>query len=242
MTTPLRPEVPVRRPVPRKKREGTHERPQIFGKTLFVDLMMSTLIVVTALLMASNAVEKAKKVEEKKQESSIETDGAYAIVATWPNEANDDVDLYMKDPAGNLIFYGRTTAELMHLEYDDRGDLGDRAMTSTGEVKADINRERAIVRKGMSGEYVVNVHMFAKRYGPPTTVKVALYRLRGDDTEVLSKDIVLKADGDEATAFRFILGPDGEIVSTNELPTSLTGDAAAAGPQQGGMSFPGVTP
>jgi len=219
-----------------------NERPQIFGKTLFADLLLGMLVVVTALLRVSNAVEK-EEVQQKKQESSIETDGAYAIVATWPKEANDDVDLYVKDPSGNLIFYGRTTAELMHLEYDDRGDLGDKAMTSSGEVKVDINRERAIIRGGMNGEYVVNIHMFAKRYGPPTTVKVALYRLKGDDTEVLSKDIVLKADGDEATAFRFVLGADGEIVSTNELPTSLTDGAAAAGPQQqGGMSFPGVSP
>ena len=54
-TPPLPPDVPARP----KKRDGGHERPQIFGKTLFVDLMMSTLIVVTALLMASNAIEKA---------------------------------------------------------------------------------------------------------------------------------------------------------------------------------------
>jgi len=234
---PLRPEVRPRR----KKRDGGHERPQIFGKTLFVDLMMSTLIVVTALLMASNAIEKAKKVEEKKQESSIETDGAYAIVATWPADVNDDVDLWVKDPAGNLIFYGRPTAELMHLEYDDRGDLGDKAMTSTGEVKADINRERAIIRGGMAGEYVVNVHMFSKNHPGPTTVKISLYRLKGDDTEILAKERVLQAEKDEATAFRFTLAADGEKIGDSELPISLTVEAASS-PQQGGMSFPGGPP
>lgn len=219
------------------------KRAQIFGKTLFVDLMMGTLVVVTALLIASNAVEKAKKEPEKKKENaSIETDGQYAIVATWPVGANDDVDLYVKDPSGNLIFYGRTTAELMHLEYDDRGDLGDKAMTSSGEVRVAINQERAIIRGGMPGEYVVNVHMFAKRASAPTTVKISLYRLKGDDTEILVKERVLKADDDEATAFRFTLGPDGEKTGDSELPDSLTDEAAAAGPQQGGMSFPGVTP
>lgn len=218
------------------------KRAQIFGKTLFVDLMMGTLVVVTALLIASNAVEKAKKEPEKKENASIETDGQYAIVATWPADANDDVDLYVKDPSGNLIFYGRTTAELMHLEYDDRGDLGDKAMTSSGEVRVAINQERAIIRGGMPGEYVVNVHMFAKRASAPTTVKISLYRLKGDDTEILVKERVLKADDDEATAFRFTLGPDGEKTGDSELPDSLTDEAAAAGPQQGGMSFPGVTP
>lgn len=231
----------MKRPRRRNRALGDGEGEDLFGKTPFVDLMMSTLIVVTALLFAAIAVERAEKVEQKKQESSIETDGAYAIVATWPAEANDDVDLYVKDPSGNLIFYNRTTAELMHLEYDDRGDLGDKAMTSTGEVKVDINRERAIIRGGMAGEYVVNIHMFAKRHAAATTVKVALYRLRGDDTEVLSKEITLRATGDESTAFRFVLSADGEIVSTNELQIDLTGDAAADA-QQGGMSFPGATP
>lgn len=230
-----------------RSRHGSHApnggggSEDLFGKTLFVDLMMSTLIVVTTLLIASNAIERAKKVPEKKEEqkSSIETDGLYAIVATWPADVNDDVDLWVKDPAGNLIFYGRTTAELMHLEYDDRGDVGDTAMTSTGKVKVDINRERAIIRAGMAGEYVVNVQMYTKRHPAPTTVKVSLYRLRGDDTEVLVKERVLK-EGDEKTAFRFTLAPDGEMTGNNELDVRLT-ESVAADPQQGGMSFPGGT-
>ncbi|MEK7545931.1 MAG: hypothetical protein AAB554_02530 [Patescibacteria group bacterium] len=219
------------------------EEPQIFGKTLFVDFLLGMLVVVTALLRVSNAVEKEERRQEKKQESSIETDGLYAIVATWPAEVNDDIDLYVQDPSGNIIFYASATAELMHLEYDDRGDVGDTAMTSSGEVRVDINRERAIIRGGMAGEYAVNVHMFAKRHASPTTVRVALYRLRGDDTEVLAKEVVLKLDGDEVTAFRFTLSAEGEKTGDNSLPVSLTGEAAAAAdPQQGGISFPGVAP
>ena len=219
------------------------ERPQIFGKTLFADLLLGMLVVVTALLRASNAVEREEE-QKKKQESSIETDGLYAIVATWPADVNDDVDLYVKDPAGNVIFYAQTTAELMHLEYDDRGDLGDKAMTSSGEVKVDINRERAIIRGGMPGEYAVNVHMFSKRAAAPTTVRIALYRLKGDDTEVLVKERVLKTEKEEATAFRFTISADGEKTADNELPISLTVEAASgpSGTQRGGLSFPGGTP
>lgn len=214
------------------------KRAQIFGKTLFVDLMMGTLVVVTALLIASNAVERAKKEPEKKEEASIETAGLYAVVATWPDDAPDDVDLYVKDPTGNLVYYNRTNAELMYLEYDDRGDVGDTAMTSSGRVSTAINRERAIIRGGLSGEYVVNVHMFSKRSPAPTVVTISLYLLKGDDTEVLTKTRTLTDVQPEATAFRFTLGPDGAITATNELPVSLTA-GAGGGVQQGGMSFPG---
>lgn len=239
MSDALRPEVAVGKR--RRRKRASAERPQIFGKTLFADLLLGMLVVVTTLLRVANVAEHEEE-QKKKQESSIETDGAYAIVATWPADVNDDVDLYVQDPSGNLVFYGRTTAELMHLEYDDRGELGDKAMTSSGEVKAAINSERAIIRGGMPGEYVVNVHMFAKRHASPTKVKVSLYRLKGDDTEILVKERTLANDGDEATAFRFTLGADGEKTGDSELPISLTAGAAASGPQQGGMSFPGSFP
>jgi hypothetical protein len=224
------------------------ELPQLFGKTVLVDFLFGMIVVVTTLLRISNAEEKQEEEKKKVVESSIETDGQYAIVATWPADVNDDVDLYVKDPSGNIVYYEEKTAELMNLEYDDRGELGDKAMTSTGEVKVEINRERAIIRGAMAGEYVVSVRMFAKNHPAPTTVKVALYRLKGDDTEVLAKERVLPTLGSEETAFRFTLSADGEKTGDNELPASpkLSEQAAQnanrAGPQQGGMSFPGVTP
>lgn len=214
------------------------KRPGIFAKVMFMDVIFNMLVGVLAIVMLL----KVEPPAEKRKEESLETDGLYAIVATWPKEADDDVDLYVQDPSGNLIYFGRTAVELMHLEYDDRGTLGDRAMTSSGEVKVDINRERAVIRGGMAGEYVVNVHMYTKRHASPTTVKISLYRLRGDDTEILAKERTLKSDQDEATAFRFTLTAGGEMTGSNELSISLTGGASTGAgpvPQQGGMSFPG---
>lgn len=203
----------------------------------FIDIVFNSLFLFIVLFALT--VTKLRKEDAKKKEV-LETDGLYAVVITWPAEANDDVDLYVKDPSGHVIFYGRPVAELMHLEYDDRGDLGDRAMTSSGEVKVDINRERAIIRGAMPGEYVVNVHMYTKRVAAPTPVKVSLYRLKGDDTEILSKDVTLRAQQDEVTAFRFVLGADGEMTGSNATPISLIREVTASS-QQGGMSFPGGT-
>ncbi len=211
------------------------KRPGIFAKVMFMDVIFNMLVGVLAIVMLL----KVEPPAEKRKKESLETDGLYAIVATWPNEADDDVDLYVQDPAGNLIYFNRTAVELMHLEYDDRGTLGDRAMTSSGEVKVDTNRERAVIRGGMAGEYVVNVHMYAKRRAAPTTVKISLYRLRGDDTEILAKERTLNGDQDEATAFRFTLAADGTMTGSNELPISLTRNVSASGASQGGMSFPG---
>lgn len=201
----------------------------------FVDIVFNSLFLFIVLFALT--VTKLKKENETTKKLALETDGLYAIVASWPAEHDDDVDLYVRDPSGKTVFYGQTAVELMHLEYDDRGALGDRAMTSTGETKVDLNQERVVVRAAMAGEYVVNVRMYQKSHPSPTTVKVSLYRLRGDDTVILTKERTLAATQDEATAFRFTLSPDGEMTGSNELPTGLhgsTGDGA-----QGGMSFPG---
>lgn len=210
-------------------------RQGIFAKVLFMDVILSMLVCVMAIVQLL----KVETPQEKRKNDTLETDGLYAIVVSWPTASNDDVDLYVQDPSKNLIFYNQTTAELMHLEFDDRGELGDKAMTSSGEVKVDINRERAIIRGGMAGEYVVNVQMYAKRHPAPTTVTITLYGLKGDDKEILSKTRVLKAEGEEATAFRFKLSTDGAIVETNELPISLIGQAASSAPPQGGFGLMG---
>lgn len=202
----------------------------------YVDLMFNSLFLFIVLFVLTVTQLKKQTTEVKK--NALETDGLYAIVATWPNEFNDDVDLYVQDPSGKLVFFARTMAELMHLEYDDRGELGDRAMTSSGEAKFGMNRERAIVRQGMAGEYIVNVHMYAKHHPLPTKVTIALYRLKGEDTELISKERTLVLSRDEATAFRFTLTADGELTDSNELPISLIAVVSGGAPQ-GGMTFPG---
>ncbi len=186
-------------------------RKDLFGKTLFVDLMMSTLVVVTALLIASNAVERAKK-----QHESLQTEGLFAIVATWPDEANDDVDLYVRDPRGGIAYFNAREIGGMHLEQDDRA-------FGSGPQK---HIERVIIRGALEGEYTVNVQMFAKHAPLPTTVKIRLVSLKGEDADLIEKTKVLDKDGDEETAFRFTLSADGNASDFNELPRRLTGNDA----------------
>ncbi|HTM68510.1 MAG TPA: hypothetical protein VL426_04370 [Candidatus Binatia bacterium] len=206
-----------------------NRRPQLFGKTLFVDLMMGTLVVVTALLIASNAAEKAKK-QKAEQQAGLRTEGKYAIIMEWPNKSPDDVDLYVRDPAGNIAFFNARDLGLMHLDHDDQGTVSDKAQSSNGTVSIELNEERVILRGIMEGEYTVNVHMYDKRSPEPTPVTVSLYRLKGEDTEVLKKVRTLVRSGDEQTAFRFTVKRDESLTDVNDLQRSLVG----AVPQQRG--------
>lgn len=211
-----------------------NRRQQIFGKTLFVDLMMGTLVVVTALLIASNAAEKAKK-QKAEQTAGLRTEGKYAIIMEWPNKSPDDVDLYVRDPAGNIAFFNSRDVGLMHLDHDDQGTASDKAQTSNGTVSIELNEERVILRGIMEGEYTVNVHMYDKRSGEPTPVTVSLYRLKGEDTEVLKKVRTLVRSGDEQTAFRFTVKRDESLTDVNDLQRSLLGSVPHQGPGPRGL-------
>jgi hypothetical protein len=197
------------------------QRPQLFGKTLFVDLMMSTLVVITALLMASNAVEKNKKIV---QEAGLATEGKFAIIMDWPNGSEDDVDLYVRDPRGNVAFFQGRDTGLMHLEHDDRGTRGDKLDSNGKMIAVDKNEERTIIRGIIPGEYTVNVHMFSKHGRGDVPVTVRLVRLKGMDADVIRKERVLSRSGQQATAFRFTLEEDGSVTNVNELPAALVGE------------------
>lgn len=70
--------------------------------------------------------------------TSIDTLGEYAIKVTWPPGADDDVDTYVQDPAGNVVSFSNPDAGLMHLEHDDLGRRSDRLRH--GELVASVAR------------------------------------------------------------------------------------------------------
>ena len=86
-----------------------------------------------------------------------------------------------------------------------------------------------VIRGVVSGEYLVNVHMYRKRDQGPTTAKITLIKLVGHDEQILEKERILEFEGDEETAFRFTLNANEQVVDTNELPRSLVRKQAPLG-------------
>jgi hypothetical protein len=205
-------------------------RPQLFGKTLFTDVMMSTLVMVVGMLMLSHATRKAKPAAK---EGNIVTEGKFAIVMSWDDKSADDVDLYVRDPAGNVAYFQGRDAGLMHLEHDDTGASSDSVMAQGASIAVEKNEERTIIRGIIPGEYVVNVHMYRMGDPKPMPVTIKLLKLQGTDADVTKAERTLAFNGDEKTAFRFTLAPDGTVSGINELPRSLVGSRAKSGGQGG---------
>ena len=207
-----------------KKRRASYD-------TALNDIVWNTLLgfvglFVCALLLIS--------ITKKAQETLVETDGKFAVVVRWQDASADDVDLYVRDPAGNIAYYSNRDVGLMHLEHDDLGKKSDTVQTKGGAVQVDKNEERTILRGIIPGEYVVNVHMYNKEDRQPAKVTVTLYKLQGDDLEIVQQERTLTVKGDEQTAFRFTVNAEGAVSGINELKRSFVGRASQG--QPGGFS------
>ena len=197
------------------------KRPQLFGKTLFVDFLASNLAILLGLMMLSDVQQKQK--QHKQDEVNLKADGKYAVIMTWPDKSGDDVDLYVRDPEGRIAYFSKRDVGLMHLDHDDQGTVSDQAGTASGQVKVEHNEERTTLRGIIPGEYTVNVHMYNKRDATPTPVTVRLYRLIGDDTQITEKTRIMTERGQEATAFRFTLKADESVGDIHELEMRMVG-------------------
>src|SRR5260370_36393954 len=70
---------------------------------------------------------------------------------TWPDQHPDDVDLYVQDPAGKLVWYNQRDVGLMVLERDDRGDNNDFAFIDSKKIPLPIREELVSIRGVMAG-------------------------------------------------------------------------------------------
>src|SRR5262245_8009968 len=155
-----------------------------------IDFLSCLLVVFVAVSLVSRPPE-------------VKTFGTYAVVATWP-EGDGDVDLYVRDPAGNLCYFHQTQAGQMHLEHDDLGT------SETGYGAHRPNVERTVLRGTSAGEYVVGARLFQQgRSARRLPVAVELWNLQGDDRKLKARTVFVTHTGDERTPFRFSLDAEG---------------------------------
>jgi hypothetical protein len=182
---------------------------EIFSALLFNSLKAITFMFFVSFAMI-NPVAESGKVDPKAE---------MMITVTWPDGSPDDVDTYVADPAGNIVWYHRREAGLMHLDRDDRGMFRDVIELNGQTIENPLNQEIISFRGLSDGEYTVNiVHYIANGGTLPVQVKVE--KLNPKVTLVFYDTINLSGTGDEQTAVRFTLeGP--EVKDVNNLPRDL---------------------
>ena len=165
----------------------------------------------------------------------IDTKAEYLITVTWPDGNPSDVDTWTQDPGGNLIWYAAKESGLMHLDRDDTGTTRDVITVNGATVYNPLNQEIVSIRGIVPGEWTVNVQMYAYDPGDlapsgadgivPIPVTVKVEKVNPTVRVVFYGTIELRGQGDEVTAVRFTIQPNGDVTDVNQLPKKLYGNS-----------------
>ena len=183
----------------------------------FYDMLFNMLIAFVfcfiVALLAMNP--KALKIGD------IPSKAEYIITVGWPDRNPNDIDTWVQDPGGNLVWFRAREAGLMYLDRDDRGDANDAIVINGQRIVSPFRQEVVTVRGIVPGEFTVNVQYYQSRDGRPVDVNVSIIKVNPRAEVVFYGQLQLARQGDEATAARFTIQPDGRVVNVNTLPKSL---------------------
>lgn len=152
----------------------------------------------------------------------VEVKAEYLITTTWPDNHPDDIDTYVQDPGGNIVWYHNPEAGLLSLERDDRGNFRDVIVINGERIENPLNQETVTMRGIVAGEYVVNVHHYVANGVDPVPVTVKVERLNPQLELVYYGTVYLDHRGDEQTVIRFTLDDEGNFSDLNDRFKSLT--------------------
>jgi hypothetical protein len=203
------------------KRRG--EFPGIPTTDLLMGLLVAMIFFVT-LSLVQQTLSSGKAAHTK-------ANAFYLIKLEWPGESDSDVDVYLGDSLGHLVYFRRLQDGLMCLTRDDTGHHSNKITLPDGrEVVSAVNQEVVEIRGLVVGEYCCNVHLYRQDGTEPIKCVVTLYQVtESQDVKLHEKVVTLSRKGEEITAMRFSLMADGTVADINELQKHFTGVEVAAG-------------
>jgi hypothetical protein len=154
-------------------------------------------------------------------EGKVDSKAEFNITMDWPDNHPDDLDLFVQDAAGNIVWYRHREAGFMVLERDDRGGANDFILVNGKKIASPIREEIVTVRGIVPGEYTVNISHFQAITGQPVPATVKVQKLNPTTQVIFDNVITVDHTGDEKTAVRFVLDQAGNVVDVNSRPKSL---------------------
>jgi hypothetical protein len=149
----------------------------------------------------------------------------YQVILTWDGKSEDDLDLWVEASSGHIVSFNRReggAGSLVSLDHDALGYSRNNRIHGDEDGSVVNKNEEIVSFRGIFvGENTVNVHVYAKVDDEPVTATITLIKIKPFE-EIVKKEIVLSADGEEKTAFRFITDGTGSVKEINELPKILT--------------------
>lgn len=200
----------------RRGRRGRDPEVDPFYDMLFNMLIAFVFCFIVAMLAMNPKALKAGDIPSKAE---------FIVTVSWPDLDPNDIDTWVQDPGGHLVWFRQREAGLMHLDRDDRGLANDVLVVDGKEIVNPLNQEVVTLRGIAAGEYTVNVHYYQSKNGRPVEVTVSIIKVNPRAEVVFHGALTLARQGDEATAARFTVRPDGTVGDVNTLARKLVGAA-----------------
>ena len=182
----------------------------------FTDLLFNALLGFAFMFFIAFILIKPEDASGK-----IDTHAEFLVTVVWPDSHPDDIDTYVEDPAGNLVWYHGREAGLMHLDRDDRGNYRDTIVVDGTPIENPLNQETVTLRGIVPGEYVVNIFHYSATTNEPVPVHVKIEKLNPTVTVLYYETINLNRTGQEETVARFVIDESGDIKDVNTRDKSL---------------------
>lgn len=195
-----------------RKRRSREVEVDPFYDMLFNMLIAFVFCFIIALLAMNPKALKAGDIPAKAE---------FIITVSWPDNNPNDLDTWVQDPAGDLVWFRAREAGLMHLDRDDRGLANDTIVVNGKQIVNPLNQEVVTLRGIAPGEYTVNIQYYETKNGEPVEATVSLVKVNPRAEVVYYGTATLARKGDEATALRFTVLPDGTVTNINTLPKTL---------------------
>lgn len=179
----------------------------------------------------------------KKDSDGVKPKIEYLITLNWPKELDYDVDIWIKDPDGNIIYYDKKEVGFLNLERDDLGSKNNSAQIDGKIVTVVTNEELVSIRGFKPGEYVINAHLYSAesnaepRPVPPFKITIVIQRMNPVVSTSYEGSAELSSVRQEVHLVRFRLSGEGNASGfSNDLPVMLREKI----PDEGSERFGGV--
>ena len=183
----------------------------------FTDLLFNILLGFTFLFFITilfiNPISKLGNINLKAE---------YIITVDWEDNLQDDVDLWVQDPNGEIVSYLKKDAGWLHLDRDDQGVVNDKVIINGKEVIYPINREVVTLRGIIPGEYIINLYLYDNKSMKPVNAKIIIEKVNPSLKLVFFKDVILQQKDTELTIARFHLDSAGDFTVGTSQKETLT--------------------
>jgi hypothetical protein len=204
----------------RQRRHAREPEVDPFYDMLFNMLIAFVFCFIVALLAMNPKSSKAGDVPAKAE---------FIVTLSWPDNDPNDIDLWARNPAGEVVWFRNREAGLMHLDRDDRGVSNDTIVVNGQRIVNPLNQEVVTIRGIAAGEYVVNAHYYESKEleapdpkaGQPVDVTLSVIKVNPRAEVVYYGQQRLPKRGEEATLMRFTVHADGGVSGINTLPARL---------------------